>query len=196
MKGTGVDHHTEILGPITEGQKDDVAAVQKTLFRVKAFAENKNSGPVPVTAQLEAMQAAAKALMSAHGALSAGTVAEFDALGRLATARDATMVQLAGDAVPALEKLLAEAEELVIDFFDIREHVMDIKTLEVDIEGIKKGDRKDKAEKIVEMEGKVATLRAELKALIEKVGLYELNPVDPQLETARLHPLSLPLDPS
>ena len=34
----------------------------------------------------------------------------------------------------ALEKLLAEAEKVVIDFYDIREHVMDIKTLEGDIE--------------------------------------------------------------
>jgi hypothetical protein len=29
-----------------------------------------------------------------------------------------------------------------------------------------------------------------------EVGRCELNPVDPQLETARLQPLSLPLDPS
>jgi hypothetical protein len=39
----------------------------------------------------------------------------------------------------------------------------------------------------------------EVKVMLEKamtVGLYKLNPLDPQLETARLQPLSLPLDPS
>jgi hypothetical protein len=31
---------------------------------------------------------------------------------------------------------------------------------------------------------------------VDMVGLCKLNPVDPRLETARLQPLSLPLDPS
>ena len=34
----------------------------------------------------------------------------------------------------APEELLAEAEKVVIDFYDIREHVMDIQTLIGDIE--------------------------------------------------------------
>ena len=43
VQGIGI-HHAEVMAPITEGQKDDVAAVQKTLFRVKMFTGHKSSG--------------------------------------------------------------------------------------------------------------------------------------------------------
>jgi hypothetical protein len=166
LKGASLSHHNELLAPFTASHQDDIAAVQKILYRVKLYADNKNSGPVPATAQLAAMQAAVVALAEDHGALSAATVAEFGALALLAAARDNTLVRLTAAAVPALEKLLGEAAQVELNFLDLRERLMDIATLEGDLEGFRKGDRKDKPQKIAQGEGDIAAKRAKLMALL------------------------------
>ena len=64
-----------------------------------------NVGPVPATTQMTALLLAVSTLAETHGALSAATVAEFEALGNLARARDEALALIAAEAIPALVRL-------------------------------------------------------------------------------------------
>lgn len=170
MAGTEISaKHDEILSKFNTGLTNDVNAVQKTLYRVKGFAESLTSGPVPSKVAVQAMQDAAATLAEKHFALSAATVKEIAALMPLADARDEARAKLSTDAVPALEQLLQRCESAVLSFFSLREHLLDIATNESKLKTAENMEGEKKDAKVNEIKDKLKAKRVGTKTLIENL---------------------------
>ena len=56
-------------------------------------------------------------------------VAGFEANLAIAHARDQAIAKLAAEAIPSLEQLLAKAEKVVLEFYEVRELTLEVATL-------------------------------------------------------------------
>ena len=162
MKGISFD---DVFDGVTTGHKDDAATLQKVLYRVRALSDSRGAGAVPSTVNLNMMQEAVKVLADKE-AVSAATVAEFEANMAIGVMRDEVLAKMAADTVPALEQLLQDAEKTVLDFYEVREKVVDVKALEKDVEALAKGDKDDKQVKIDIIEVKLKAEKANIAGLI------------------------------
>jgi hypothetical protein len=162
----GVSHEDMFLEVLTDGHKADLAIVRKVLFRIKGFAGNHNAGLVPATyVCADVVMAAVSGLVQA-GALSPAGVAGFEANLAIAHARDQAIAKLAAEAIPSLEQLLAKAEKVVLEFYEVRELTLEVATLSADMMKVveKKGEGAGD-----DIHHKITAARAKLGVLIDSL---------------------------